>query len=147
VTNVMENLPADFEPCLSLNLRKANRVMSQIYDHYLAVCHLKGSQFSILRATNLLKKTTNKELQEVLVLDQTTLSRNLKPLIRDGFITTQEGEDRRVKELALTASGHELFTLAEQQWALAQGDVKNKLGVKNTELLHLLTEVVVNLKS
>jgi len=143
----MENLPADFEPCLSLNLRKANRVMSQIYDHYLAVCHLKGSQFSILRATNLLKKTTNKELQEVLVLDQTTLSRNLKPLIRDGFITTQEGEDRRVKELALTASGHELFTLAEQQWALAQGDVKNKLGVKNTELLHLLTEVVVNLKS
>jgi len=143
----MENLPADFEPCLSLNLRKANRVMSQIYDHYLAACHLKGSQFSILRATHLLKKTTNKELQEVLVLDQTTLSRNLKPLIRDGFIVTQEGEDRRVKELSLTNSGHVLFKQAEQQWALAQDDVKNKLGTKNSELLHSLTEIIVNLKS
>ena len=146
MSKIIESLPADFEHCISLNLRKANRVMSQIYDHYLSKCHLKGTQFSILRATYLLKKTTNKELQDILVLDQTTLSRNLKPLVRDGFIITQEGEDRRIKELALTKQGHKLFNIAEQQWALAQAEVKNKLGTKNTDLLHSLSEVIVNLK-
>jgi hypothetical protein len=41
--------------CLNLELRKANRVLSQIYDSYMAKCGLKTSQFSILRAVSFLK--------------------------------------------------------------------------------------------
>jgi len=139
-------MPDDFDPCLSLNLRKANRVMSQIYDHYLAECGIKGTQFAILRATTFLGQTTNKQLQEVLVLDQTTLSRNLKPLLRDGFISVQEGDDRRVKVLSLSRDGVKLFEQAKAQWQQAQIEVKAKLGEKNTALLHSLSTAIVSLK-
>jgi len=142
----LPTMPDDFDPCLSLNLRKANRVMSQIYDHYLAECGVKGTQFTILRATTFLGQTTNKQLQEVLVLDQTTLSRNLKPLLRDGFISVQEGDDRRIKVLSLTKAGEKLFELANIQWQQAQTEVKAKLGEKNTALLHSLSNSIVSLK-
>jgi len=144
--NDLPMMPDDFDPCLSLNLRKANRVMSQIYDHYLAECGIKGTQFAILRATTYLGKTTNKQLQEVLVLDQTTLSRNLKPLLRDGYISAQEGDDRRIKVLSLSKDGEKLFELAKAQWQLAQIEVKAKLGDKNTALLHSLSNAIVSLK-
>ncbi|MFT6122910.1 MAG: DNA-binding MarR family transcriptional regulator [Oleiphilaceae bacterium] len=139
-------MPDDFDPCLSLNLRKANRVLSQIYDQYLAECGIKGTQFTILRATTLLGQTTNKQLQDVLILDQTTLSRNLKPLLRDGLISAQEGSDRRIKVLSLTKSGQKLFALANIQWQQAQAEVKAKLGEKNTALLHSLSNSIVSLK-
>ena len=139
-------MPDDFDPCLSLNLRKANRVLSQIYDQYLAECGIKGTQFTILRATTLLGQTTNKQLQDVLILDQTTLSRNLKPLLRDGLISAQEGSDRRIKVLSLTKSGQKLFALANIQWQQAQAEVKVKLGEKNTALLHSLSNSIVSLK-
>ena len=144
--NDLPKVPDDFDPCLSLNLRKANRVMSQIYDHYLAECGIKGTQFAILRATKFCGRTTNKQLQEVLVLDQTTLSRNLKPLLRDGFILAQEGDDRRVKVLSLSKDGEKLFELAQSQWQQAQIEVKEKLGEANTALLHSLSNTIVSLK-
>jgi len=134
------------DPCLYLSLRKANRVMSQIYDHYLAECGLKGGQFSILRVTKLMGQSTNKALQDILSLDQTTLSRNLKPLIRDGYMHTQEGDDKRVKILTLSQSGKEIYHRAEKKWALAQIEIKKKLGSDHVNMLYTLTDAVVNLK-
>ena len=118
----------NFEHCLNLELRKANRVLTQIYDSYLSPVGLKTSQFSILRAVRYLKQTTNKELQEVLVLDQTSLSRALKPLIRDGYVDVQAGSDRRQKQLQLSATGKALFKEAEACWAQAQKHVSSRLG-------------------
>ena len=97
-------------PCMNLSYRKASRVISQIYDRELAELGLKCSQFSILRAVRLMQQTTNAELQELLVLDQTTLTRGLKPLIRDGFINSEPGLDKREKLLSLTRQGKNLYS-------------------------------------
>lgn len=136
----------DFEQCLNLELRKANRVLSQLYDGYLQACGLKTSQFSILRAIRYLKKTTNSELQEVLVLDQTSLSRALKPLMRDGFIEANPGIDRRQKELSLTAKGLALYKEAKGHWDKAQKSVSNKLGEESKNRLLEVSHSVVSLK-
>lgn len=132
--------------CLNLELRKANRVLSQIYDSYMAKCGLKTSQFSILRAVNFLKNTTNRQLQDVLVLDQTTLSRGLKPLIRDGYIAVKEGVDRRQKELLLTKEGKALFSEAEALWLDAQRYVESCLGDDTKQQLISLSKSIVKLK-
>ena len=132
--------------CLNLELRKANRVLSQIYDSYMAKCGLKTSQFSILRAVNYLKKTTNRQLQEVLVLDQTSLSRGLKPLIRDGYIEVQEGVDRRQKDLMLSPAGKALFAEAEALWTQAQNHVAASLGDETKKQLLNLSKSIVALK-
>jgi DNA-binding MarR family transcriptional regulator len=135
-----------FDRCLNLELRKANRVLSQIYDGYMAKCGLKTSQFSILRAISVLKKTTNRQLQDVLVLDQTTLTRGLKPLIRDGYIEVKEGTDRRQKELLLSKGGKTLFTEAEQLWEQAQSSVEEALGEDTKKQLLSMSKSIVRLK-
>jgi DNA-binding MarR family transcriptional regulator len=132
--------------CLNLELRKANRVLSQIYDSYMAKCGLKTSQFSILRAVSFLKNTTNRQLQDVLVLDQTTLSRGLKPLIRDGYITVKAGADRRQKELLLTKEGKAMFSEAEAHWLDAQNYVESCLGDDTKKQLFSLSKSIVKLK-
>lgn len=135
-----------FEPCLNLELRKANRVLSQIYDSFLSPTGLKTSQFSILRAIYFLKQTTNRDLQGVLVLDQTSLSRGLKPLVRDGYIDVNPGSDRRQKQLQLSTSGKQLFREAEPLWTEAQHYVATRLGSAELSALLDVSHAVVKLK-
>ncbi len=132
--------------CLNLELRKANRVLSQLYDRYLNACGLKTSQFSVLRAVYLLKTTTNSELQDVLVLDQTTLSRALKPLMRDGLIESRPGADRRQKQLSLSSKGKDLYREAKPHWENAQAFVAQKLGKQSRMDLLDLSHRVIALK-
>ena len=63
-------------PCLNQALRQSGRMLTKFYDDKLATVGLRGGQFSVLRAIDLCKVTTNTELQSLLVIDQTTLSRN-----------------------------------------------------------------------
>ncbi|WP_288129553.1 MarR family transcriptional regulator [Microbulbifer sp.] len=134
------------EPCLALHLRKANRVLTQLYDHDMAVHGIKITQFAILRAIHFLGETTNRGLQDVLVLDQTTLSRNLKPLLRDGYLETLPGADRREKRLQLSSSGRRLYQQACKSWARTQGALKSLLGNELTDQLLAVGEAVVALK-
>ncbi|WP_250659255.1 MarR family winged helix-turn-helix transcriptional regulator [Alkalimarinus coralli] len=137
----------DVENCINLELRKANRVLSQLYDGYLQECGLKTSQFSILRAVRFLKQTTNSELQEVLILDQTTLSRALKPLLREGLIQACPGVDKRQKMLSLTNKGRAIYKEALLQWEKAQAYVSKNLGEELKENLLKVSRSVVELKA
>lgn len=134
------------ELCLNLALRKANRVMSQVYDDYLSVVGLKCGQFSILRAVHYTQPTTNRALQDVLVLDQTTLTRNLKPIIRDGLITVGSGDDKRVKILSLSKEGEALYQEALPHWKQAQTRVKELLGEQMVDQMVDLTNHIIDIK-
>ncbi len=136
----------DFELCLNLSFRKATRVISKIYDRELADCGLKCTQFTILRATYLLKQTTNLELQDRLVLDQTTLTRGLKPLIRDGLIQAEPGLDKRQKILSLTTKGKDLYRQAEKRWRRVQAFMRKRLGPDMTEQMIELNSALVALR-
>lgn len=131
---------------MNLSYRMASRVISQIYDRELAECGIKCTQFSILRATYLLRQTTNAQLQEKLVLDQTTLTRGLKPLIRDGLIQVQPGEDRRQKLLSLTRKGKALYAKADKKWQGAQKYIRKRLGKEKTDQMIEMNAAVVTLR-
>ena len=133
-------------PCMNLSYRKATRVITQIYDRELAEVGLKCGQFSILRAVREMRQTTNAELQELLVLEQTTLTRGLKPLIRDGYIKIEPGLDRREKLLSLTAQGKDLYNRADKKWQQAQDAVIRKLGRKTSARILDMNQVLVALR-
>ena len=133
-------------PCMNLSYRKASRVITQFYDRELAEVGLKCGQFSILRAVREMRQTTNAELQELLVLEQTTLSRGLKPLIRDGYIKIEPGLDRREKLLSLTAEGRQLYSRAGRKWQQAQDAVIRKLGRKTSKQMMKMNEALVALR-
>ena len=133
--------------CLNFSLRKANRVLNKIYDRHMQACGLKSGQFSILKIIELRKQTTSTELKNIMVVDQTTLSRGLKPLIRDGYISVTPGEDARVKLLSLSAEGRKLHAQGNLLWEQAQESVKKQLGKDFSRQLLEITTVVAGLKT
>ena len=133
--------------CLGQTIRKADRVISQFYNDYMAPVGIRITQFSVLRALSLLGSgITASRIQEALVMDQTTVSRALKPLIRDGYIEVTQGANKREKALALSASGKALYEKALIPWNEAQKVIKQKLGGTHTDNLIELSRQVVALK-
>ncbi|WP_303288976.1 MarR family winged helix-turn-helix transcriptional regulator [Marinobacter sp. SS5-14b] len=137
----------EIKPCFNLKMRQANRVLTNHYDSYLRELGLTIAQFSILRTLFYMKQTSQKDLQEVLVLQQTTLTRNLRPLIRSGYIATSPSlEDRRVTLVSLTDDGIELFNKALKKWTLAQESVSEKLGAELSGQLLDVADAVIKLQ-
>ena len=135
------------EMCLAHALRRADRVASQLYNEHLAPLGIRVTQFSVLRALDTLGPTTASQVQEALVMDQTTVSRSLKPLIRDGYISVKEGATRREKSLSLSPDGKKLYTRALGPWSEAQKMFRKKLGKGQDDLLIELSKRVVVMKT
>ena len=94
----------------------------------LAKVGLKSGQFSIFRVIYRSKETDIKQLQNVLMLDQTTLSRNLKNLSRDGYIKfNMDRNDLRVKKISLTSYGKSNCENALPLWQEAEEMIVRKL--------------------
>ena len=109
------------EECTCLAVRQAARHITQLYDHHLAAAGLRTSQFSILVKLKRLGPMTINALADVMVMDRTTLGRNILPLERDGLIKVTPGRaDRRSKELRLTEAGAERLRAGYEGWKKAQ---------------------------
>jgi MarR family transcriptional regulator for hemolysin len=131
------------ETCLAHSLRRADRVLSQHYNEYLASVGLKVTQFSLLRALDILGTTTASELQKQLIMEQATVSRGIKPLIRDGFIQVAEGSNKREKALSMTPAGKALYKQALIPWQQAQDAFKQHLGDSGAlELVEMSRRIV-----
>lgn len=130
--------------CFNLAMRKSSRLITQFYEERFKHLGLKVGQFSILRAVYYKKETTNKELQQILVLDQTTLTRNLKPLFRDLYLqTSSDSNDARLKNISLTAAGKSLYEEALPIWKQAQQDIVSKLGEEQAGKIQELSDQFV----
>src|SRR5215207_2368088 len=106
------------ENCNCLALRQAARHVTQFYDQQLAPLGLRTTQFSILAKLSRLGGLTVQELAKELVMDRTTLGRNIQPLERDRLISVTPGKtDRRRKEINITNIGIERLNAARGAWA------------------------------
>jgi DNA-binding MarR family transcriptional regulator len=132
--------------CLAHSLRRAARVVTQLYNEHLAPLGLRVTQFSILKALHVMGTTTALQIQEVLVMEQATVSRALKPLVRDGYIAVNEGANKREKALSLTPQGKALYQQALAPWNEAQKALKKKIGLGKDDLLIELSRQIVAIK-
>ena len=117
-------------PCVCNTLRMVTRVVTQLYDDCLRPSGLRVTQFSILAAIARLGESSLKQLEAELAIDQTTLTRSLGLLERDGVIERASHPDGRVKAMRLTAKGRLALEVARPMWAQAQGKVVRALGAK-----------------
>ncbi|MGH8659094.1 MAG: MarR family winged helix-turn-helix transcriptional regulator, partial [Gammaproteobacteria bacterium] len=91
--------------CACFNLRKATRAVTQLYDEVLRETGIRVTQLTLLVAAYLSGEIPISQMAEVLVMDRTTLTRNLKPLEAQGLIAIRSGADRREKLVTLTTRG------------------------------------------
>src|SRR5213596_1039087 len=117
------------EDCNSFAVRSAARHVTQLYDQLLAPVGLRVTQFSILAKLRRLGPLTINALAEDLVMDRTTLGRNILPLEREGLVAVvRSSADRRSKELHLTEAGLARLRLAVKEWARAQARFETVFG-------------------
>ena len=131
--------------CNCLALRQATRHVTQFYDQFIGPLGLRATQYSIIARLHRKGAMTINALAADLVMDRTTLGRNIRPLQRDGLIAIGPGEiDRRRKELRLTRAGVARFQAAHKGWARAQARFEHAFGQKRAKALRTLLEDVTS---
>lgn len=114
--------------CAVFNLRRAARAATSRYEEDMRALDLKATQFSLLVATALYEPVNISELAGLMVMDRTTLTRNLKPLQKRGLLQVLPGADRRTRAVSLTADGDAILEQALPLWERAQREVVDGLG-------------------
>jgi DNA-binding MarR family transcriptional regulator len=131
------------ESCTCLAVRQAARHVTQYYDHFLLPSGLRTTQFSILAKLRRLGPTTINALAAEMVMDRTTLGRNILPLEREGLIAIVPSNlDRRSKELHLTDAGAARLRAAMKGWTRAQNGFEAAFGAKRSAELRRLLRAV-----
>jgi DNA-binding MarR family transcriptional regulator len=131
--------------CNCLALRQAARHVTQFYDQFVGPHGLRATQYSVLARLHRKGAMTINALAAELVMDRTTLGRNILPLQRDGLIAVGPGQsDRRSKELRLTRSGLARFQAARKGWTKAQARFERSFGARRAKALRTLLEDVTS---
>ena len=133
-------------PCACTRVRRAARVVTDVYDEALRDTGLKVTQFAMLRTIGRMEGTSISELAAEMALDRSTLGRNLIPLARRGLVTLSEGEDLRQRSATLTAKARKLIDKALPAWERAQARVRDSLGNQGVDDLFRLLERLESLR-
>jgi len=122
-------------PCACANLRRAARAVTQLYDGELRGTGLNITQFTLLQALASTGPVNQGGLGGLLAIDTTTLSRTLRPLETKRWIRSVPGEDRRERQIELTAAGKAELVRATPAWERAQQRLRRRLGQGRWEAL------------
>jgi DNA-binding MarR family transcriptional regulator len=128
--------------CIAVRLRLLNRVVTNFYDDALRPLGLKVSQLNILIVTAKLGLARPAQVCDILQLDTSTLSRNVKPLQAHGWLEVVPDEDARAQPFRLTPQGKRLIEKAVPGWNKAQHQAAELLGEEGIALLESVAKKV-----
>ncbi len=134
---------APVSQCSCNRLRRTARHISRRYDSALKETGLKISQYSILANVARSSGMSITDLANKIVLDRTTLTRNLKPLEKSGYISIVAGADARSRAVEITASGQALYERARPLWRDAEVAFREELGAIEANSLYELLDKVL----
>jgi DNA-binding MarR family transcriptional regulator len=116
------------DTCLCLHLQRAARVMARQFDEAFRPLGITQGQFSLLMSLNRPAPPAMGSVAELLAMDRTTLTANLKPLQRRGLVTiTVDDSDRRSRRLTLTREGRALLVAAVPIWKRTHAALERRL--------------------
>ena len=134
---------AETVDCACLNLRMAARAVTQMYDNVLKPSALKATQFSVLAAVAQAGPASMTTVSRALVMDRTTLTRNLKPLLQRGLVAAATGGDKRQRTIAVTPKGEAVLAAALPLWKKAHGQIVDGVGAARWQgVMRLLQETI-----
>ena len=115
--------------CLLGHWRRVNRVLSGIYEAEMRDWGLKSSQLNLLVAVAKAGPVRRIDLGKRLHLDPSTLTRNLKIMLKQDWIEERpDEEDQRSARLKITTKGRKLLESIAPAWKRAQARARQMLG-------------------
>lgn len=114
--------------CLCLASQRAARALSRRFDERFRALGITSGQFSLLNALNRPAPPSIGSVADLLVMDRTSLTANLKPLQRDGLVSMEpDPSDRRIRRLVLTLAGKQALARAMPIWTELHGEIDKGL--------------------
>ncbi|MGJ0514674.1 MAG: MarR family winged helix-turn-helix transcriptional regulator [Methylomicrobium sp.] len=121
--------------CVGFNLRKATRAVTQLYDEMLRPAGIRVTQYSLLVVLKIIGPVLVTDLAEKIVMDRTTLTRNLEVMEKQGLVKVTPGEDRRTRWVTITESGSAVLLEAYPLWQQAQAKIRESMGGERLQVL------------
>jgi len=113
-----------YNHCLCFAAQRAARALARRFDEALAPLDLTSGQFSLLTSLNQPDAPSMGAIAALLVMDRTTLTANLKPLEKRGWVEIAiDPADRRVRRLKLTSAGRRVLQSALPIWRETHGEI------------------------
>ena len=135
------------QSCTNLKLRQITRRVTQHYDAELLKTGLKTTQYSLLSHVVKLGPIRAVDLAVAMRMSTSTLSRNLQPLIANGWIEVNSGQDARSRLISVTDTGRSKRSEAQRKWRIAQEGINARLGMERVLALHDLIDESLELLS
>jgi DNA-binding MarR family transcriptional regulator len=126
-TNMTSRTRQATNPCLCDSLRQASRAVTRVYDQEMRTVGLRTTQYALLAWLGVAGEVRQRNLVGLTFLDETTLTRNFRPLIGAGWVAVSAGKDRREKRVRLTATGAAKLRQARPAWDRAQRRMRSRL--------------------
>ncbi|PHZ84989.1 MarR family transcriptional regulator [Paremcibacter congregatus] len=120
-----QSLNESLEMCVCTQVRRAARAITRLYDDALNETGIRYTQMIILMVLHKHEGITVSGLADELLMDASTVARNLRPLEKQELITIMKGKDRRQRLLALSQKGIEAVEEGVKYWRVAQSKISS----------------------
>lgn len=116
------------DTCLCLHAQRAARTLARRFDEAFRPLGITSGQFSLLNGLNRPEPPTIGAVASLLAMDRSTVTANLKPLERVGYVVQSvDVKDRRGRRIALTNAGRALLAQATPIWIAEHGALEQGL--------------------
>ncbi len=124
--------------CLAGRVRQISRVVTARYDEELRPLGITANQLTILSAVAVLEEVTPTDLQPYLLMETSTLSRNVARMVENRWLATMPADDRRSHLLVVAPEGRRILEAVEPRWEAAHAWATELLGGSDAvrELAH-----------
>ncbi|MDR2819093.1 MAG: MarR family winged helix-turn-helix transcriptional regulator [Desulfovibrio sp.] len=129
-----------FSGCYCAATRKASRILTNFYDAAIAPSGLKITQYSLLKTLQRLGPVPIAALAEDMLLERTTLVRNLKILSQKALVEIFPDKQPRARLIRLTDKGEEELARAIPLWRQAQEQTRSVLTEEEQTMLGRLAQ-------
>ncbi|NYI02115.1 MarR family winged helix-turn-helix transcriptional regulator [Cupriavidus plantarum] len=111
-----------FQHCVMTRARQISRVLTAPYEQALRPFGINATQFTLLVLVHELGPISRADLGRRNHHDRSTLTRNLQPLLTEGWIAegVADAADGRSRPLSVTRAGKKVLKDAGPAWAEAQ---------------------------
>lgn len=129
--------------CTNLKLRQLTRMVTRHYDSYVSETGLRNTQYALLSYVVGLGPIRPGELAKRMQMDASTLTRNMQPLVANGWLKIGAGNDARSRLVEATEAGQAKRAEGQRAWKAAQIAVNERLGVNRVAALHELLDACI----
>ena len=129
----------------NLKLRQLTRIVSRHFDPYIESAGLRSAQYYLLTHVVLFGAMRPSDLARHMHMDASTITRNLQPLVAQGWVVIGPGKDARSRLVEPTPAGRAKRTEGHLAWKRAQAALKARLGAERVDALYALLDECIEL--